>query len=130
VIAVDTNILVRLITGDDEDQADMAVSLAKRETLFVSLTVIIETEWVLRSRFGYDRAAICNAFDALPQAADVVYQDDLGVVWALKRYAAGGELADYIHMVASAMIGRFATFEKKLVTRAGDEAPVAIETLG
>jgi predicted nucleic-acid-binding protein len=129
VISVDTNIIVRLITGDDEQQVKLATSLAEREVLYVSLTVLIEAEWVLRSSYEYDRNAICAAFEALPQVLNLSYQDEVGVRWALERYSLGGELADYIHLVSSAVIGRFATFEKRLPKRAGDATPSIINVL-
>jgi len=129
VIAVDTNIIVRLVTGDDPVQLERAMSLAAVEPFYVSLTVVAETEWVLRSRYEYDRATIHAALTSLPDLVPMVFEDEVGVRWALDRYALGGELADYLHIVAARNVGRFATFEKRLAVRAGDDTPTAIETL-
>ena len=129
MIAVDTNIIVRLVTGDDPVQLERAMSLAALEPFYVSLTVVAETEWVLRSRYEYDRAIIHAALTSLPELVPMVYEDEVGVRWALDRYALGGELADYLHIVAARNIGRFATFEKRLAMRAGGDTPTAIETL-
>ncbi len=129
MIAVDTNIIVRLVTGDDPVQLERAMSLAAVEPFYVSLTVAAETEWVLRSRYEYDRATIHAALTSLPDLVPMVYEDEVGVRWALDRYAIGGELADYLHIVAARNIGRFATFERRLAVRAGDDTPTAIETL-
>ncbi len=129
MVAVDTNILVRLVTGDDPVQLERAMSLAAAESFYVSLTVVAETEWVLRSRYEYDRATIYAALTSLPDLVPMVYEDEVGVRWALDRYALGGELADYLHIVAARNVGRFATFEKRLAVRAGDDTPTAIETL-
>ena len=129
MIAVDTNVLVRLIVGDDPAQARVALALAEREAFFVSFTVLEETEWVLRSRFGYDRAQIVTALRALPDLLTMRYEDDDDAQWAIDRYALAGELADYLHIAAARTVGRFATFEKRLARRAGVDAPVPIETL-
>jgi predicted nucleic-acid-binding protein len=127
VIAVDTNILVRIIVGDDEDQVERALALAARESLFVPSTVLLETEWVLRSRYGYDRATIVTALETLEKVANLAFEHDDDIHWALSRYAEGGEFADYLHIAASRRIGRFASFERKLKRRAGSDAPSVVE---
>jgi predicted nucleic-acid-binding protein len=129
VIAVDTNVIVRLIVSDDAAQVEMALKLAASEPFFVSLTVLSETEWVLRSRFDYDRAAIHAALTTLPDLIDIQFDDATGVAWALARFAVAGELADYLHIVAARRVGRFATFEKRLQNRAGHDAPATVLTL-
>ena len=50
--AVDTNVLVRLITGDDEKQAVVADSFVNRGA-WVSHVVLAETAWVLPQGFRY-----------------------------------------------------------------------------
>lgn len=129
MIAVDTNILVRLVAADDDRQVASALDLASREVLFVSLTVLIETDWVLRSRYGHDRHMIVTALRALDGLADLHFEHHDDVHWAIGRYAVAGELADYLHMAAARRVGRFATFDKKLAKHAGDAAPVAVVTL-
>lgn len=125
MIAVDTNIIVRLIVDDDRDQVERALALAQREAFYVSLTVLSETEWVLRSRYGYERTAIVAALRLLPEMVTIVHEDPR-VAWAIDRYEKGGEFADYLHLLAAREIGRFATFEKKLARRA-EGTDIAIE---
>jgi predicted nucleic-acid-binding protein len=129
VIAVDTNILVRLIVDDDEDQVEKARKLAEDHSFFVSLTVLVETEWVLRSRYEYDRASILNAMNQLAFLVDLCFDNADDVRWALDRFASGGELADYLHIASARSIGLFATFEKRLGTRAGELAPARVVML-
>jgi predicted nucleic-acid-binding protein len=52
VIAVDTNVVIRLLTGDDQDQATLARELFETETIWLSKTLILEAEWVLRRLYG------------------------------------------------------------------------------
>ncbi|MCU6453589.1 type II toxin-antitoxin system VapC family toxin [Sphingomonas sp. A2-49] len=130
MIAVDTNVVVRLIVADDEGQLMAALDLVSRDDAYVSLTVLMETEWVLRSRYAYSRGAIHAAFDALPALLRLHVEAPGDVAWALKRYALGGELADYLHIASARTIGRFASFEKKLADRADPDSPATVELIG
>ena len=127
MIAVDTDIIVRLIVADNEDQVRRALALAARETLYISFTVLIEAEWVLRSRYDYDRLGIVAALRALCSLIDLRFEHDADAHWAIDRYERGGELADYVHVAAARSIGRLASFERKLVRRIGDSAPATVE---
>jgi predicted nucleic-acid-binding protein len=49
MLAVDTNVVVRYLTADDPEQFARAVAVVEGAETFVSLTVLLETEWVLRS---------------------------------------------------------------------------------
>ncbi len=129
MVAIDTNVVVRLITADDEDQLQRALALAAAAPMYISLTVLIETDWVLRSVYGYDRGQIVVAIASLFDAFDVSFENAADVRWALERYAEAGELADYLHISAARPADRFATFERRLPARAGADAPVSIETL-
>jgi predicted nucleic-acid-binding protein len=129
VIAVDTNIVVRLIVADDDAQVALALDLASRERLYVGMTVLLETEWVLRSTYHFDRASVCSALLNFGDLPFVQFEADQDIRWALARYAEAGELADYIHIATAREVGRFATFERRLNRRAGDAPPARIETL-
>ena len=65
MIAVDTNIIVRFLVRDDEVQAEAAYRRLKRaetdrESLFVSLVVLLETTWVLGSAYGKSRREVLD----------------------------------------------------------------------
>ena len=60
--AVDTNILVRLVTGDNPRQAAATKSLFAVEPIWIAKTVLLETACVLRSLYGFENAAIMDAF--------------------------------------------------------------------
>ena len=57
MIAVDTNVLVRLLTGDDSKQ-EAARSLFAREPIWIAKTVLLETGWVLRGLYGLEETEI------------------------------------------------------------------------
>ena len=65
MISVDTNIIVRLLTGDDQIQLKKAKSLFSREDIYITTTVILECEWVLRYAYQFKQSEIANAFQSL-----------------------------------------------------------------
>ena len=62
MIAVDTNVLVRLLVSDNPAQGKASHRLFACEDVFVPDTVLLETEWVLRAAFDLTPADICTAF--------------------------------------------------------------------
>ena len=56
LIAVDTNIMIRLAMRDDESQFQTAMALLAEHQFFISQTVQLEMEWVLRSRYKQSSA--------------------------------------------------------------------------
>ena len=48
VLAVDTNVVVRFLTGDEPAQAGRARALFEHEAVLLLKTVLLETEWMLR----------------------------------------------------------------------------------
>ena len=53
MVAVDTNIIVRLLTQDDELQFQNSREIFKSYDVFIPDTVILETEWVLRFAYKF-----------------------------------------------------------------------------
>ena len=81
MLGLDTNVLVRFLVRDDPAQFDKARRLIKREVasghrVFVSQLVLLETEWVLRSRYGFPKAEIIDVVSCLLDAADVQLEDE------------------------------------------------------
>jgi predicted nucleic-acid-binding protein len=88
MLGVDTNVLVRFLVRDDEVQFEKARKLIKREIaagrhVFVSQLVLLETEWVLRSRYGLPKNLIIEAISGLLDAADVRFEDEPAIEEAL-----------------------------------------------
>jgi predicted nucleic-acid-binding protein len=119
VIAVDTNLLVRVITNDDPAQASRAAKLlARPERVFVPKTVVLELEWVLRSAYGIDRQAIVAAIHRLQDLSNVEMEDDSVVALALNWYEAGLDFADGLHLASAGPDLDFATFDAVLRKKA------------
>ncbi len=116
--AVDTNVLVRLLTGDDPKQAAAARSLFAREPIWIAKTVLLETGWVLRSLYGFEDGAIRDAFAKLLGLKNVHMEDESSVAAALALTAHGIELADAMNLVSRPPGAAFVSFDKSFVRRA------------
>ena len=84
MLGVDTNVLVRFLVRDDEAQFEKAQRLIRRELgageeVFVSLPVLLETEWVLRSRCRMKKKEILAAVSGLMDASEVRFEDEPSV---------------------------------------------------
>ena len=127
MIAVDTNILVRLITRDDPAQAAIADRIMSRPVL-VPLTVLLELAWVLGGNsFRFDRATLATALRHVVDLATVTMPAEDQVRWAIERFAGGADIADMIHIAASGGASAFVSFEDKLEERAGPVSPLPVE---
>ena len=117
MIAVDTNVLVRLLTGDDSKQ-EAARSLFAREPIWIAKTVLLETGWVLRSLYGLEEAEILAAFTKLLGLENVQAEDESSVAAALALTTRGIEFADALHLCSRPPGAAFVSFDKSFVQRA------------
>jgi predicted nucleic-acid-binding protein len=118
MIAVDTNVLVRLLTGDEPKQAAAARSLFASDPIWIAKTVLLETGWVLRSLYGFEESAIQDAFTKLLGLKNVHAEDESSVAAALALTAHGIELADAMHLSSRPPEAVFVSFDKAFVRRA------------
>ena len=118
MIALDTNILVRFLVNDDASQARRARALIQRNGVFVPVTVLLETEWVLRGGYGLPRAEVVRLLRALLGLPDLATEDPQRIARALEWHEGGIDFADALHLAGSTSAERFATFDEKLVKAA------------
>ena len=87
MLGIDTNVLVRFLVRDEEAQFEKARKLIKREvaasSVLVNQLVLLETEWVLRSRYSLAKNLIIQAISGLLDASDVRFEDEPAVEEAL-----------------------------------------------
>jgi predicted nucleic-acid-binding protein len=118
---LDTNVLVRWLVEDDKQQTARAQKLFEstrgvRGTLFVPVSVALELEWVLRSRYGYSKESLLQAFNALLETVELDFQAEAAVERALGLYRLGNaEFADCLHAGLCGEEGRMPllTFDEK-----------------
>lgn len=98
MIAFDTNLLVRALVMDNPAQAAIARRLMAEDTVFLSRTVLLETEWVLRSRYGKSRSDLLAFFSALLETENTVIESAEAIAHAVEWYAQGADFADALHL--------------------------------
>jgi predicted nucleic-acid-binding protein len=117
VIALDTNVIVRLLAGDDPPHARRAATLMQDHATFVAKTVLLEAEWVLRHAYELDPKTINQAFRKLLGLPGLATEDAFAVSKALAWHEAGLDFADALHLASSREAQAFATFDKALVRK-------------
>ena len=116
--AVDTNVVVRLLTGDDPGQEATARALFAAGPIWIAKTVLLEAGWVLRSLYGFDENSIRTAFTKLLGLKNVHVEDESSMAAALALTASGIELADAMHLSSRPPGASFVSFDKAFVRRA------------
>ena len=116
--AVDCNVLVRFLTGDDPDQSQRALTLFRNHSIWIAKTVLLETEWVLRSLYEFKAPQIADAFERLLGIPDVHVEDPRAVRSALDWLAGGLDFADALHLASRGAAESFATFDGRFRKRA------------
>lgn len=94
VIAADTNVIVRLLTHDDEEQYERAYALFERERIFLATTVVLETEWVLRYAYGFAPGEVVTALRRLFGLARVELEEPGLVAQVLEWHSQEMDFAD------------------------------------
>ncbi len=117
MVAVDTNIVVRLLTKDDPNQVKRAVAIMKNSEVFIPKTVLLETEWVLRYAYEIEREAIHKAFMNLLGLPHVTMEDSSAVTQAISWYQRGLDFADSLHLASSIHTAEFKTFDRPLAKK-------------
>ncbi|HKT31494.1 MAG TPA: type II toxin-antitoxin system VapC family toxin [Gammaproteobacteria bacterium] len=101
MIAFDTSLVVRIAVGDNPAQKAKALRLLESDTVLIPKTVLLETEWVLRSRYDLERKEILEFLSYLAEAEGVVLEDEDNVRKALNYYRVGSDFADALHLASS-----------------------------
>lgn len=124
--AVDTNIVIRYITDDDPVQSPIATKVLSGPC-YVSDTVLLETAWLLSSRYDFGRTLLAATLADLIRLPTITVSDPAWIAWAIERFAKGADLADMIHLVDARHTDAFISFEKRLGRLAGPQTPLPIE---
>jgi predicted nucleic-acid-binding protein len=85
MLAIDTNVLVRLVTRDDAAQVETAEAYIQKG-VWVSHVVLAETAWVLRDLYDREHEEIITAIDLMLLNKNLTIQDADVVAAALDQY--------------------------------------------
>jgi len=116
--ALDTNVVVRYLTGDDPAQAARARAVIDAGPVFVSTTVLLECDWVLRSAYGFGGKEVAAALRAFAGLPCVSVESPAVLAEALDRAATGMDLADALHLGAAARCEAMLTFDRRFIEMA------------
>ena len=126
--SVDTNVVVRFLLSDDRGQSLIAQRVLS-EGAFISLTVLLETSWLLGSRYKLNSAQIVDLVNVLREHVAIQIEGEEWLDWLLSRFVQGLDFADLIHLIASKNFQSFATFDRDIGRFARSGAPVMVEIL-
>jgi predicted nucleic-acid-binding protein len=118
MIAVDTNLLVRVLTGDDPAQARRAVKILESDQILIPKTVILETEWVLRYAYEIETSRIIGGLKKLLGLPNVSVEDPDTVTQAISWFEDGLDFADALHLASSKRADKFVTFDRAFAKKA------------
>jgi predicted nucleic-acid-binding protein len=127
MLGIDTNVLVRFLVRDDQTQFEKARKLLKREVssgrrVFINQLVLLETEWVLRSRYGLAKTQMLETISGLLDAPDVQLEDEPSIEEAVFVWRdANADFADCLIGARNRRLGckATATFDTKALKLPG-----------
>lgn len=124
MIALDANVVLRFLLGDDPDQARRATAVISENDVFVCKTVLIECNWTLMSGYRLSQQEARQRIAAFLGLSQVRVEDPDGVRSALDSEA---EFADALHLTSMGPATSFATFDKGFIARHGTNTPMVFE---
>jgi predicted nucleic-acid-binding protein len=127
--AVDSNVLLRLITADDPPQEAIARALIAEHDIFVSLTSVLETEWVLRSFYRWSRDADRDALGSLDGFENIQLERADQLLWAVERMRRGGRLRRHDPHRGGRRCDRLRDLRHDIERDAGVDSPRPVQTL-
>lgn len=124
--SLDTNVVVRLILGDDPVQVPLAQEVwfdaLGNGGVFLSMAVLLETHWVLSRSAGLDRTRIASELQRLSQLEGVALENPEAVERAIARYVdSQADFADCVVLECSRAQGALPvrTFDKRFARLEG-----------
>lgn len=118
MIAIDTNVLVRLLTRDNEEQYKASHKLFSSKDIFIPDTVILETEWVLRYAYELKPEEICAVFRGTFGLRNIHLANAQTVAQAISWHEQGLDFADAFHLALCQGHEALKTFDEKFAKKA------------
>lgn len=118
MLAIDTNVVVRCLVDEHPEQCRRARALVVAASVFLSATVLLETEWILRGVIGLGRRATLTALRDFIDLPTVVVENEAATIQACEWAEQGMDFADALHLANAANCEAFMSFDKKLAKSA------------
>lgn len=90
----------------------------REHSIFISKTVVLELEWVLRFSYELNRDVIATTLQKILTTQNFTIEQQLIIEQALQWYQQGMDFADALHLASSFNAEKFASFDKKLIKKA------------
>jgi predicted nucleic-acid-binding protein len=116
--AIDTNVLVRLLMKDDPAQLARVTTMLRAATACAMPTVILETEWVLRSVYRLKPGEILFGLRGLLGLAELRIEMPEAVAQGLDWFEQGMDFADALHLATVRNRTGIATFDRDFIRTA------------
>lgn len=120
--SLDTNVLARFFIDDTDDPQALkqrpAAIRAMLDRSFVSITVVLEFEWVMRGFYKMTRVEITSVFNALVGITHITLEDRVAVLAAIDAYQQGLDFSDALHHAKSTRCTELLSFDKAFFKRA------------
>ena len=126
MLAVDTNVVVRLLVNDDVRQGAAARRLFESEEIWIGVTVLLEAARVLESVYELSASATATALRGLLGLPNVRVEDAGGVAAALDAAGRGLEFAGALHLLRAPHDAEFVTFDRALAKAGRKLRPVRL----
>lgn len=127
MVAIDTNVLVRVLISDDLAQSKASQALFASEEIFIPDTVLLETEWVLRAAFGLNPTDICTAFRRVCGLKNVTLHDGQRIAQVIDWHEIGFDFADAFHLALSGEHDALKTFDADFIKAAKKHTDQRVE---
>ena len=128
MLAIDTNLIVRYLTRDHPAQTKAAQALIDGNDVFVCITVFLETEWVLRSIYGFAPQRIAAALAAFAGLPRVTVENPAAVAKALGWMIRHVDFADALHLATARDCEAFVSFDRTFVKTANALGDLKVRT--
>lgn len=112
MLAIDTNVVVRLLVNDDARQGAVARRLFESDEIWIGVTVLLEAAWVLESIYELSTDETAKTLRGLLGLPNVRVEDAGAVAAALDATGKGLELADALHLLRAPLDAEFVTFDR------------------
>ena len=113
MLAVDTNVLIRSVTADDPEQSPQAQRFIESHDVFISSTVLLETELVLRYTYGQSQRDIVRVLRGFVGLPTVTVEEAGSILQALDWTEEGMDFADALHLTKAASCDAFISYDKR-----------------
>lgn len=118
MIAIDTNVLVRLLIDDHPAQSKASHRLFAAEDIHIPDTVLLETEWVLRAAFDLTPTEICTALRLVCGLPNVTVSDGQLIAQVIDWHEGGFDFVDAFHLARSKDQESMKTFDADFIRNA------------